>query len=636
MGMPVTTVEVAFDTDPGDTPTWTDVSDRFRRLSVRRGRRSELDRFDAGRATITLANEDRALDPTYAGGYGSYSGGYHSGSFAPNVIPMRRIRIRALWDSVTYDIFNGYVDDWRQEFMPPAEAICVVSATDAFKVLANTQLLSSASAEEVDIDGPALWWRLGDPAAAGYAREQVVGDLLLQPVGTPTWGVDSLATGDDDGAVQFTTSDDGLQGIFNEGTFPLTTAGTLEWQYRWDGAGSDVVINLATLPGGTVSGIQVNLNVSDLDIGLGNNAGGIFSVSSTGVDLRDGAAHHIAITFAAGTPIKIYIDGADHTGSVVNFTGTMANTTDKWILAVNAVNYPPYVFAATPATFDEVAIYTSALSAARAAAHSAAMIGAWDGDGSGARVDRILDGGDWPATDRNIDTGMAVLQAATLGGTVLDALQAIEETEVGALFVSADGKVTFLARDTFLRSPYTVSQATFGDDGSELEYADLSYRYDDVLIVNEAQVSRVGGVVQVVRDLASQARYLRRSRVVSGLLHRLDLTSRDYATWIVAHYKDPRLRATDMKLQPSAGNETTHFPQVLGRELMDRVTVLRRPQNLGGAIDQEALIQGIEHDVTAEEWVTTWNLSPAETETVYWLAGVVGHSEAGVTTRAGF
>jgi len=201
--------------------------------------------------------------------------------------------------------------------------------------------------------------------------------------------------------------------------------------------------------------------------------------------------------------------------------------------------------------------------------------------------------------------------------------------------VTAAGLVRFIARDSLLKAPYTTSQATFGDFGSELEYGDLAYRYDDQTIVNEARVSRAEGTVQVVTDAASQTKYLRRSRVVDGLLHQSDQTSLDLANWIVTHYKEPLLRATNLTLEPSRGNEATHFPHVLGRELLDRVTVKRLPQNLGSAIDQAALIEGITHDVTAVEWKTTWNLSPAETQ-MYWIVGVAGNSEVGQTTRLGF
>lgn len=627
------TFEVAFATDPGDTPVWTDLSDRLVSFTVNRGRQRELDRFAAGRARIILNNEDRALDPTYT-----------SSPYSPNVIPMRRCRIRAAHDVTTYDVFNGYIDSWEQEYRPPQDAMCLIQATDAFKVLANAQLLSSAYAEEILTDDPAFWWRLGDPVGSSVAAESVTGNYPLAVHGAPTFGVSSLSPYDPDGAVQFPTVFDGLQGLFPEGTWPFTTTMTVDFMVRYDSAitASDQIFLFATIPaaGGSSDGIVANFNggTFGLDVTAVNNAGTPFTATTTGVDFQNppGVTHHVAIVIAAGAAIKIYVDGVDHTaGGASTFTGTFANAANKWFGAIGGYDYPPYVASAALATTDEMALYPTALSAARVAAHATVRSAAWSGDTSGVRIGRLLDATPWPAADRNIDTGLSTLQPASLGGTVLSILQKVEETEQGAFFVAADGRIRFIGRNSLLTPPYTTSQATFGDSGSELEYGDLSYLYDDQLIFNDVQVTRDGGVTQIVGDPASQTRYLRRTKVFDGMLYQSDGDARGLGGWWVTHYKEPLLRATNLKLEPSAGNEATHFPQVLGRDLMDRVTVRRRPQNLGPAIDQEALIEGITHDVTAMEWRTSWNLSPADTQ-IYWLAGVVGHGEAGINTRAAF
>jgi len=621
--MPVITTLVAFTSDPGATPVWTDISDRRLRFTVNRGRQRELDRFVAGRLTLTLNNEDRAFDPTYT-----------SSPYYPNVIPMRRLKIQATTGGVTYDIFTGYVDSWNQEYQHPQSATCVVEATDAFKILNGTELLSSASAETVQASGPTLWWRLGDPSGSTQAAESVTGNYPLKAVGTPTFGSTSLNVNDSDPAVVFDQQADGLQGVFSEGTYPFTTAGSVELIHRTDETIQPQgpvwgFIALASSP----FGIQSDVGASGVWVIMANNAGSSFTARVNAV-YTTGATHHIAITWAAGSTIRIYIDGVDRTETTSTFTGSLASTS-KWIAFLNAVNYPPYISGGYLGSTDEVAVWTRQLSATEVAAHYAAWQNAWSGDRSGARVGRVLDAGDWSATDRNIDTGASTVLSATLGGSVLSYLQKIEQTEQGALFVDAAGRVRFIARDALLKDPYLTPQATFGDSDPELEYADLSYVYDDQLIFNEVQVSRDGGITQVVGDATSQARYLRRTQVFDDMLYTEDATARGFAQWFVNHYKDPLLRATGMRLEPTAGNEATHFPQVLGRDLMDRVTVRRRPQNLGPAIDQPALIEGITHEVTAMEWRTTWNLSPAETQH-YWLAEVAGYGEAGVTTVAGF
>lgn len=607
--MPTVTLEVAFTTDPAATPTWTDISAYLREFLVHRGRTGELDRFAAGRATIILANEDRRFDPTYT-----------ASPYYPNVVPMRRVRIRATYNAVTYDVFNGYADGWEQTYQHPQEALCTLSVTDAFKVLANIELPASVYEVEVRTDNPTHWWRLGDPAGSTQASDAVGTAHLMREVNTgaggtaPTFGASGLTVRDPDTAVTF-TGGAALRPTIP--IFPPGTAMTVEFILADNNPGTTRVV--ATDPN-SIFYVQI-LSTGALRWVVGGT-----TVTTSSTPFNDTSPHHVALTRSAAGALKIYVDGADVTG---------AGGTDTTGLSSVLAGLGDYNSNVAAFTVDEFAIYDTVLSTTRIAAHSSARATAWSGETSGARVGRILDAAGWSAADRNLDTGLSVLQGADLGGSALAALQKVEETEQGRLYVTAAGLVRFIARDKLLQAPYTTSQATFGDDGAELEYEDLTYRYDDQLIYNEARVSRAQGTVQVARDMTSQTRYMRRVKVADGLLHQADTTSIDLAHWIVAHYKDPLLRVTDLTLNPAAGNETTHFPQVLGRELAERVTVRRRPQNLGAAIDQATAIEGVEHRVTATRWDTKWNLSPAETQQ-YWILGVAGASELGQTTRLGF
>jgi len=55
------------------------------------------------------------------------------------------------------------------------------------------------------------------------------------------------------------------------------------------------------------------------------------------------------------------------------------------------------------------------------------------------------------------------------------------------------------------------------------------------------------------------------------------------------------------------------FPQVLAREIGDRIQVWRRPQNSAAVITQDCFIRGIQHDIdaVAGTWSTTWALQSA-------------------------
>lgn len=81
--------EIAFNAAPNQTslpPYWTDVSARTQfPWATNRGRQYELDTVPAGTWNVPLDNRDGALDPTNT-----------ASPFAPNVVPFRPCRIRAL------------------------------------------------------------------------------------------------------------------------------------------------------------------------------------------------------------------------------------------------------------------------------------------------------------------------------------------------------------------------------------------------------------------------------------------------------------------------------------------------------------------------------------------------------------
>ncbi|GAB1823583.1 hypothetical protein [Herbidospora sp. RD11066] len=129
MSLPTRTVEVQF-----RPAIWEDVTPYLLApASVQRGAvrvDSPIIRYEPGKATIRLNNSDRRFDPTHLSGPHTFLGETH-------VLPMKPIRLRAEWDSVTYDLFRGFVDQWDVSWFEPNYSITTVPATDAFKVLRN-------------------------------------------------------------------------------------------------------------------------------------------------------------------------------------------------------------------------------------------------------------------------------------------------------------------------------------------------------------------------------------------------------------------------------------------------------------------------------------------------------------------
>jgi hypothetical protein len=281
-------------------------------------------------------------------------------------------------------------------------------------------------------------------------------------------------------------------------------------------------------------------------------------------------------------------------------------------VATGQVSYPPFILSGFVGVIDEVALYTSALSSARVAAHNSGARTPWTGDLPGARLGRILDLAAVPTADRNIDTGSTVLQSTSLGGSALAYAQKVEETDFGELFVTRDGKVRYISRDNLYTGTYLTSQATLVDDDSGAGVPYLNGGSADVdgsIIVTRSTVSRDGSIAVTYYDAAAKAEFGWLDDTHDGLLHASDAYSLAYAQWIVNTHKAPatRIGALDLAL---AKDPPTMYPAILALELGDRVTYKRKPQNLGAVISIDMRVQSIAHDTGAGYWRTKLELSP--------------------------
>jgi hypothetical protein len=247
---------------------------------------------------------------------------------------------------------------------------------------------------------------------------------------------------------------------------------------------------------------------------------------------------------------------------------------------------------------------------------------------SGARVGAILDAIGWPAADRAIDTGLTTVQAVTYADErALTALQLVESTEGGVLFVSRDGKITFLDRTKPVTIALDGANLTWGDTGLEKDYVDVSTSFDDSQIWNDAKVTAPGKTDQTASDATSQTRYFRRTKVESGIWNdQNEMQSK--AQYIVARFGEPALRITGLDLASAKGQDV-QWPHILGRELHDKVRVNKRPVG-GGTISQDSFLEGYTETIRAGAWNLAWNLSPLDRATDYWIWD---QSAWGVDTR---
>ena len=153
----------------GDTfgtvgPTWTDISDYVRSFTVRRGRSHELDQIRPGALTMVLDNRDGRFDPSYT-----------SGAYYPDVKLNVPVSVRAVHNSITYDLFYGFSDGWTLNYPGQTDSTATLEATDGFKMLARAASTTAQSAEQSDSRIGQLLNDAGWPAAVRRALE--TGDI---------------------------------------------------------------------------------------------------------------------------------------------------------------------------------------------------------------------------------------------------------------------------------------------------------------------------------------------------------------------------------------------------------------------------------------------------------------------------
>ncbi len=225
---------------------------------------------------------------------------------------------------------------------------------------------------------------------------------------------------------------------------------------------------------------------------------------------------------------------------------------------------------------------------------------------TGARIGRIATNAGWSATDRDIETGVSTVQATDLGTNALSEMQAVALSELGQLFMSADGKLTFHDRshrvlaiaEGFISSAYVGIE--FSDTpGSTYDYQDISVAFDDELIKNSVAATNIGGTIQQAADSASIGNYLTKSYNATNLWLETDLDALLWAEQVLVFSADAELRVDSLKFQ--FGGNTNNLTAILGAEFGDLFQVVRHPP-AGDTITRLVFFDGISWSIKPGNW----------------------------------
>lgn len=225
------------------------------------------------------------------------------------------------------------------------------------------------------------------------------------------------------------------------------------------------------------------------------------------------------------------------------------------------------------------------------------VAGASAGDLSGTRINQILDEIDWPATMRDVDAGLTTLQndPGTLR-TSLGAMQAVAQSEYGALYVSADGEFVFQDRAVTAGS-IGGTVTTFNDDGTGISYANANWKLDDTLVFNSSTVTRLGGTPQTAINQPSIDKYFIHSFQIQDLLMQTDAVALDYAQAYTASRAETSVRCDSIELDLYTPNYNAGIIAALELDFFDPIRVVTT-QPGGSTLDKTLQIFGVQNIIT--------------------------------------
>jgi hypothetical protein len=240
-------------------------------------------------------------------------------------------------------------------------------------------------------------------------------------------------------------------------------------------------------------------------------------------------------------------------------------------------------------------------------ANVTSVTGATAGQTTGERIAKILDQVDYPLSMRLIDTGSTTVQAdpATSRSSLL-ALKAAEFAEQGAFFIDTEGLAEFKDRADVVGSlavtPIEFNQTT------GIPYADLKFAFDDKLIINQANMTRIGGTPQTAVNVDSSAKYFPHGTTVTEMIPQTDAQVLDIAKIYVATRAETSIRIDAMTvdlLDPDVPTDT-----MIALDYFDNLKITN-VQPDGSTIVKTLQAQGFNWDITPNSMkVTVTTLEP--------------------------
>jgi hypothetical protein len=221
---------------------------------------------------------------------------------------------------------------------------------------------------------------------------------------------------------------------------------------------------------------------------------------------------------------------------------------------------------------------------------------------SGARINALLDAISWPNSMRTVADGLTTCQADSgLARASLTALQLVEATEFGAFYVDASGSFIFKDR-TSTATSVAGTPTVFSDiPGVGIDYFNVVWVLNDLLIFNSAQITAAGLAVQSATDSASVTKYFTHSYNQQGLLMQTTAEALQWAQMFVASNAETTIRVDEIVLDLYTADYNAGIIAALSLDYFNPVTITTS-QPGSTVLSKTLQVFGKSMDITPNSW----------------------------------
>jgi hypothetical protein len=216
---------------------------------------------------------------------------------------------------------------------------------------------------------------------------------------------------------------------------------------------------------------------------------------------------------------------------------------------------------------------------------------------TGTRIGKILDQVSFPTSMRTVAAGAntCVVDPGT-NRTSLEAIKNAEFSETGAFYMDGSGTAVFKSRAEVLAS-LAATPIAFNQTGG-IPYKNLKFSFDDKLIINQANLARVGGSTITSFNQTSIDKYFPHSVTQTDLVAETDAIVTNIGAEYVATRQETTIRIDEMEidlLDTSVPTDT-----IIGLDYFSNLLITNNQPD-GSTIVKNLQYQGINWEITANK-----------------------------------